>query len=159
MNADHLGDMIKKNSDEGVYVSIVAMGAEFNSSLTETVTKNKGSNYFCATNEAELRECLVENFDFNMFPSAFEINLSVRASDMEVDAVYGTPFDTTEVEDLVQRWSPETNTYYTPASRTAASHLLLFSTAIDRQLPTELIGRTMDFVEVPRTSITEVNTM
>lgn len=28
MNADHLGDMIKKHADEGVYVSIVAMGAE-----------------------------------------------------------------------------------------------------------------------------------
>ena len=84
--------MIHHNAEEGVYISIVAMGAEFNSSLTETVTKNKGSNYFCATTDEDLHECLVKDFDFNMFPAAFEINLSVRTSDMEVAG--GVPWDT-----------------------------------------------------------------
>lgn len=159
MYAQELDAMIQQNADEGVFVSIVAMGAEFNSSLTETVTKNKGSNYFCATNEAQLRECLVDNFDFNMFPAAFEINLSVRTADMEVTGVYGTPFDTKEVEDLVQRWSPETNSYYSAGSRAAASQLLLYSASLNHPLPSELIGRTMDYVEHTKTCITEVNTM
>ena len=75
---------------------------------------------------------------------------------MKVAGVYGTPFDTREVEDLVQRWSPESNSYYTPEARSAAKQLLLYSTAMNRALPTELIGRTIDFVEHTKTSITEV---
>ena len=42
MGATTLDNMIKQQAEDGVYVSIVAMGAEFNSSLTDAVCKNKG---------------------------------------------------------------------------------------------------------------------
>lgn len=159
MGAVELGDMIKSNAADGVYVSIIAMGAEFNASLTETVSKNKGSNYFCATNETQLRECLVTDFDFNMFPAAFEINVSVRSGALEVSGVYGTPFDTKEVQDLVQKWNPTTNQFYKPCVQKAAKELFLASHRIRRPLPLSLVGHIIDFLEPPLTSITEVNTM
>lgn len=159
MRADDLDEMIKKNADEGVYVSIVAMGAEFNASLTETVTKNKGSNYFCATDESQLRECIVDDFDFNYFPSAFEINLSVRSAHLKVASVYGTPFDTKDVEELLVRWSPETHNQYDTLSRCAAKSLLFYSHAMKNLLPKEMIGHVMDLLEPPKCTVTEVNTM
>lgn len=89
MGATTLDNMIKQQAEDGVYVSIVAMGAEFNSSLTDAVCKNKGSNYFCATNESQLRDCIVRDFDYNMFPGAFDINVFVRSGALDVSAVYG----------------------------------------------------------------------
>merc|ERR1740138_1267304 len=134
MNPAELGSLIKQNANEGVYVSIVAMGAEFNSSLTETVSKNRGSNYFCVTNDAQMRECLVDDFAFNMFPAAFDIDVSVCSGSLEVAGVYGTPFDTKEVVDLVRRWTPQSNGYYKPFAQNAASHLLLYSHSIRQAL-------------------------
>jgi len=151
--------MIKRNAAEGVFVSICAMGAEFNASLTETVTKNKGSNYWCATSEAQLRESLVDDFAFNMFPATFAVDLSVRSSGFDVAAVYGTPFDTKEVEDLLTRWEPATAPRYSELTRHAATQLLLYSHSQRTPLPAELIGKVVDTIETPKCSITEVNTM
>mmetsp|Transcript_94095 Transcript_94095/g.148775 ORF Transcript_94095/g.148775 Transcript_94095/m.148775 type:complete len:522 (+) Transcript_94095:74-1639(+) len=159
MRPEELGQLITQNADDGVYVSIVAMGAEFNASLTEEVTKNRGSNYFCATNNSQLRQCLVEDFDFNMFPAAFDINVSICSGALEVKEVYGTPFDTRQVEDLSQNWTPRSNAFYKPLTRTAASQILRYSHSIRRSLPEGIIGNVIDFLEKPLTSITEVNTM
>lgn len=49
MNSTHLGEQIKQNAADGVDVSIMGMGVAFNSQLTDTVAKNRGSNYFCVT--------------------------------------------------------------------------------------------------------------
>jgi len=159
MNAMELGTLIENNAADGVYVSIVAMGAEFNASLTEAVTKHRGSNYFCATNNQQLRECLVDDFAFNMFPSAFDINVDVCSGSLEVAGVYGTPFDTKEVEDLVVNWTPTTDHLYKPLSRSSASHLQTYSRAIQLPLPEGVIGNVIDHLEPPVTSVTEVNTM
>jgi len=159
MDAGELGDLIMQNANDGVYVSIVAMGAEFNSSLTETVSKNRGSNYFCATNDAQMRECLVDDFAFNMFPAAFDIDVSVCSGSLEVAGVYGTPFDTKDVVDLVRKWTPQSNGYYKSCSQNAASHLSLYSHSIRQALPVGVIGNVIDYLEAPVTSITEVNTM
>jgi len=174
MDADELGRLITQNANDGVYVSIVAMGAEFNASLTEQVTKNRGSNYFCATNDSELHECLVDDFDFNMFPAAFDVNVSISSGALEVKEVYGTPFDTRKVEDLaqnrtprsntkredlLQNWTPRSNNLYPLFTRHAASKILLYSHSIRRSLPAGVIGNVVDFLEKPVTSITEVNTM
>eukprot|EP00656_Telonema_subtile_P015673 TRINITY_DN18243_c0_g1_i1.p1 TRINITY_DN18243_c0_g1~~TRINITY_DN18243_c0_g1_i1.p1 ORF type:complete len:526 (+),score=158.56 TRINITY_DN18243_c0_g1_i1:88-1665(+) len=159
MNAEELGSTIKKNAADGVFVSIVALGAAFNSSLTETVTKNKGSNYFCATNEEQLHEAMVKEFDFNMFSAAFEVDLSVRSGSLEVCGVYGTPFDTKEVSELTKYWEPDRAGYYNPESQAAASSLLLYTHSLDRPLPTDLIGKVVDLLEPPKCSITKVDTM
>lgn len=159
MNAFQLGELIQQNADEGVYVSILAMGAEFNSALTETVTKHRGSNYFCATDDAQLRRCLVDDFAFNMFPAAFDINISVCAGVLEVDSVYGTPFDTTAVQDLKCDWTSRTNAYYGALSKEAALRLHAYSQSIRMRLDEGVIGNVIDYLERPITSITEVDTM
>ncbi len=60
-------------------MSIVGMGVEFNAALTETVTKNRGSLYSSATSLEELRQIVVDDFPFNSFPAAFDVNLSIRS--------------------------------------------------------------------------------
>lgn len=154
-----LESLIKQNAEEGVYVSICAMGAEFNAALTETVTKNKGSNYFCVTNLSEMRECLVDDFHYNMIPGAFDINVFLHSGFLEVAGVYGTPFDTYDAADLIQRWSPERHSVYGANTRFAAQQLLFYSTSRKQALPVDVLGKIVDYLDPPQQSITEINTM
>jgi len=128
------------------------MGVAFNSQLTDTVSKNKGSNYFCVTDEAQLRQCLLEDFTFNFFPCAFEINVYIRSGSWTVQRVFGTPFETTEQENLSLRWSPKTDALYPEETRKHASRL-------SQHLPAPLVNEVVSNLPPPKQSVTEINTL
>jgi len=159
MNSVDLGNQIKENAAASVYVSILGMGLEFNSELTETVTKNKGSNYFCATNMDQLEDIVLKDFDYNFFPAAFDINMNVRCGSLDVKHVFGTPFDTEDRENLTVRWGGANNHQYPETSRLAASRLTYYSHSLRQPLPEPMIGKIIDQLQPPKESITEVNTM
>lgn len=41
--------MIKEAAKDKIYVSIVGIGIDFNTSLTDSITKNEACNYFSIT--------------------------------------------------------------------------------------------------------------
>jgi len=43
--------MIATAAKDRVYVSVVGIGIDFNTKLTDSITKNEGSNYFCVTKD------------------------------------------------------------------------------------------------------------
>ena len=70
-----LDNMVATQSERGLYVSFVGIGPNFKAELAEQVSKHKGSNYFCITRDEELRKTLVDNFDWNFFPAAFDVEV------------------------------------------------------------------------------------
>ena len=68
MRPGQLDHMVATQSERGLFVSFVGIGMGFKAELAEQVSKHKGSNYFCITQEHELRKTIVDNFDWNFFP-------------------------------------------------------------------------------------------
>jgi hypothetical protein len=159
MGPGDLEEQIKRNADEGVYLTIVALGVEFGAALTETVTKNKGSLYYSVTNAPELRDAIVDNAT-SMFPVAFDVELTLQSSQYgAVQNVYGTPFDFEEKDRFV-RWSPTEHKHFSPAARALASTVYLKSAHSRKcRIPLHLIAHIVSFAENShRQSIMEVNT-
>jgi len=155
MGSKVLEEQIKKNAEEEVYLTIVALGVSFGSELTETVTKNKGSLYFSVTDGPELQDAIVENAS-SMFPVAFDVELTVQNG--RVERVFGTPFDFKEVDRFV-RWSPSEHEHFSLATRALASTVYLNSIFARRKLPFHLVAHIVSFAETShRQSVMEVNT-
>ncbi len=61
-------ETVKKASNEGIYLTIVGIGYNFNEDSALKISLNKGANFFNATKEKHLEENLVQEFDYN-FPN------------------------------------------------------------------------------------------
>lgn len=76
-----LDGLIKDAGKLGIYISIIGVGIDFNTSLTDIITKNEGANYFCITEDAQMKEIIVEKFHYNFFPNAFNVSLRIETND------------------------------------------------------------------------------
>merc|ERR1719379_675203 len=99
---------------------------EFNSELSDKVTQHPGANYFCITRDEELQKVIVDDFDWNFFPAAFEVEVAQQSDAFELVGVYGTPFDT-EKEVVVSDWKPDSHKFYSSEFKDRAKELLLCS--------------------------------
>merc|ERR1719464_2250763 len=97
---------------------------EFNSALAETTTRHPGANYFCVTKTDELKKTTVDDFDWNFFPAAFNVEVTFQSDSFDLGAVYGTPYDTQE-EVLRASWHPGTHRFYPPDFKAQTKLLLL----------------------------------
>lgn len=64
-------------ADVGVYVSIIGVGVEFDTQVTDIISKNRGCNYFSVTKNDELEEIIISEFVSNFFPIAFNVDLKM----------------------------------------------------------------------------------
>ena len=105
-----LGTMIFDSSKQGVYVSVIGVGIDFNTELKECITKNEGSNYFCITKNEQMQKILVDHFHYSFFPCAFNCILRIESDTFEVEKTYGSPFDDTFLEgsdDVIEQFKIE----------------------------------------------------
>ena len=124
LDSEQLNLLVASQSDRGLYVSFVGIGAHFNSSLAEVVTKHRGANYFCMTRQEELHKIIVSNFDWNFFPAAFNVEVTHQSDAFDLHAVYGTALDTHE-ETIEAEWMPSAHKYYPTAFKEVARTLML----------------------------------
>ena len=77
-SADELRDLISKNRDTGIFLSVMGFGASANGDLImETLADRGNGNYNNITDEADARKALVEDFAGNMFTIAKDTKLKV----------------------------------------------------------------------------------
>lgn len=93
-----LGDQVKKCVEQGVHVSILGIGLDFNTKLTESIIINEGCNYFSITKDDQLKEIIVDHFHYNFFPTAFNVLIRIESDDYTVAQTFGTSFENTYVE-------------------------------------------------------------
>jgi len=159
LNPDQLDYLVASQADRGLYVSFVGIGAQFNSSLAEVVTKHRGANYFCMTRQEELHKIAVSNFDWNFFPAAFDVQVTHQSDVFELLAVYGTPLDTRE-ETIEAEWMPSTHRYYPAGFKQTVQALMLCIQRISGvALPMPALQSIFSFLDAGVRSVVRIDTV
>ncbi|CAJ1410018.1 unnamed protein product [Effrenium voratum] len=124
LSPGQLDTMVAEQAANGLYVSFVGIGMDFNADLAEVLTRHRGSNYFCVTRHEELYKTMVTDFHLNFFPVAFNVEVTQQSDNCQLQKVYGTSFDF--AEELVEAtWTPDAHRFYPGAFKAAARTLLL----------------------------------
>lgn len=81
---------IEENADNGIYTSLIGIGVDFNTDLTEAITNVKGANYYSISEKNQFKKILSEEFDYMVTPLVFDLSLDFNSNDYEIAEVYGT---------------------------------------------------------------------
>lgn len=160
MGSSQLDEMIAAQAKEDLYVSFVGIGMDFNSELADKVTQHRGANYFCITRDEELKKVVADDFDWNFFPAAFEVEIAQQSDAFDLVGVYGTPFDTHE-EEVEPNWQPKDHQFYPPQFKEHAKELLLCSLRCSPQggLPSPALQQTLNFLSPDVRTVVRVDTV
>jgi hypothetical protein len=55
MQGKEMDELISQAAERNIFVSIIGVGVSFNSSLADSVVKNKGCNYYSITKDQEMQ--------------------------------------------------------------------------------------------------------
>ncbi|MBP3502502.1 MAG: VWA domain-containing protein [Clostridia bacterium] len=81
---------IKQNATNKIYTSLIGVGVDFNTELTEKISDVKGANYYSVHSSEEFNKTLADEFDYMVTPLIFDLDLSFKSEDYEIENVYGT---------------------------------------------------------------------
>ena len=87
---ESLMGMVKENSETGIYTTFIGVGVDFNTELIETISDNKGANYYSVHTAEEFKTRMGEEFDFMVTPMVFDLKLDLNSEDFEIEKVYGS---------------------------------------------------------------------
>lgn len=82
--------MIEKNAEDKIYTSLIGVGVDFNTELTEKISDVRGANYYSVHSSSEFKKTLADEFDYMVTPLIFDLDLSFKSEDYEIENVYGT---------------------------------------------------------------------
>ena len=74
-------------SKKGIYTTFFGVGVDFNAPIIEQICKAKGSSYYTIYNELDFNKLLAEDFNYMVFPFAFDIMIK---TDARVKNIYGS---------------------------------------------------------------------
>lgn len=80
-----LFELLKEQAAIGVHISVIGLGVDFNADVTNRITRVKGANYFCVFSLEEFCKTLSQEFVFNFFPIAFDVQLRISAESSIVE--------------------------------------------------------------------------
>jgi Ca-activated chloride channel homolog len=83
--------MTRSNSLNHIYSTFIGIGVDFNTELTETITKIRGANYYSVHSSAQFKERLDDEFEYMVTPLVFNLQLTFKAAGWEIEKVYGSP--------------------------------------------------------------------
>jgi Ca-activated chloride channel family protein len=88
---EDLLEMVNKNANDKIYTSFIGIGVDFNTELTEAITKVRGANYYSVHSSEEFMKRMDEEFEFMVTPLVFNLELTLDAEGYEIEKVYGSP--------------------------------------------------------------------
>lgn len=83
--------MTQKNSDNGIHLTFIGIGVDFNTELIEAITKIRGANYYSVHSSKEFKKTMDDDFEFMVTPLVFDLELVLEASGYDIEKVYGSP--------------------------------------------------------------------
>lgn len=158
MRPGQLDHMVATQSERGLFVSFVGIGMGFKAELAEQVSKHKGSNYFCITQEHELRKTMVDNFDWNFFPAAFNVEMTAQSDTLQLSSVYGTPYDLRD-EIVEAEWMPDVHRFYPEEFKSTVTTFLLCLQRTVGGLPMPALQSIFSFLSAGVRSVIRVDTV
>lgn len=89
--AQGLHGLAQKNAEQGIDMSFMGIGVDFQSELVEALTKVRGANYLSIHSAPEFKKRLGEEFDFLVTPMVYDLKLNLESSGFAIDKIYGSP--------------------------------------------------------------------
>lgn len=90
-NETELQTMTRDAASKGIYTTIIGVGVDFNSTLTEFMSKVRGANYFSVHSSKEFKKRLNDEFDYMVTPLFFNIKMTLISEGFEIKNIYGSP--------------------------------------------------------------------
>ena len=83
--------MAQANAEVSQYTTFIGIGVDFNTTLTEAISKVRGANYYSVHSEEKFKERMDEEFEYMVTPLVFDLELKMVSAGFEIEAVYGSP--------------------------------------------------------------------
>jgi Ca-activated chloride channel homolog len=84
--------VVKSASEEGIYVTFIGIGLDFDTDLVEKMTKFIGCNYYSVNSKKEFKKILNEDFNYTVSPIVVDSDITIESKRFEIEKAYGTPF-------------------------------------------------------------------
>lgn len=91
VDEESLLGMAKSNSENNLYSTLIGVGVDFNTELTEVITKIKGANYYSVHSSEEFKKRMDDEFEYMVTPLVFNLELILEAQGYSIEKVYGSP--------------------------------------------------------------------
>ena len=82
---------IEDNAKARLYATVIGIGVDFNTALTQAITKARGANSYSVHSAAAFRKRLDAEFDYMVTPLVFDLRLDFTRAGSAIDTVYGSP--------------------------------------------------------------------
>lgn len=82
---------IEANARKGLYTTVVGVGVDFNTNLTERITRARGANFLSVHDSGDFDKRMGKEFDCLVSPLAFDLRLELKGAGQAIEAVYGSP--------------------------------------------------------------------
>ena len=83
--------MLNDNADSKIYTTFIGIGVDFNTELTEAITKVRGANYYSVHSLQEFKTRMDDEFEYMVTPLVFNLELVLEADGYNIQKVYGSP--------------------------------------------------------------------
>ncbi|MFW6272594.1 MAG: S-layer homology domain-containing protein [bacterium] len=83
--------MMEENAQKRIYTTLIGIGVDFNTELTEVISKTKGANYYSVHSPVEFSQRMDDEFEYMVTPLVFDLKLEVAATGYEIEKVIGAP--------------------------------------------------------------------
>jgi hypothetical protein len=157
-NDNQFLDLLKEASEEGIYTSIIGIGMDFNSSYAEVASKIRGANYFSAMKNEHFEEIIIQNFNFNFFPTSFDVLIEFKSGDFLLQRCIGTGFKEIKTEEEKKAWQTSTHQLNDSDFRNKVNFMLLYFSRMKKRLPKAVLANYCEYLRYSKKSLAEINT-
>eukprot|EP01125_Pyxidicula_operculata_P012346 TRINITY_DN4052_c0_g1_i1.p1 TRINITY_DN4052_c0_g1~~TRINITY_DN4052_c0_g1_i1.p1 ORF type:complete len:676 (-),score=152.50 TRINITY_DN4052_c0_g1_i1:123-2150(-) len=84
-------NIMRSAADRKIYTTVVGVGVDFNVEMIEQLTKVKSASYNTVESKEQFEKLMNDDFDYIVFPVAFDVKIKLNSPDFTVERVYGSP--------------------------------------------------------------------
>eukprot|EP01126_Amoeba_proteus_P004985 TRINITY_DN11643_c0_g1_i11.p1 TRINITY_DN11643_c0_g1~~TRINITY_DN11643_c0_g1_i11.p1 ORF type:complete len:472 (+),score=99.15 TRINITY_DN11643_c0_g1_i11:249-1664(+) len=119
---------------EGIHVSYIGIGEDFNQDLTEEISVAEGSNYFSILNEEDFEKRIVSEIPAALCPVVRKFELLLTAPQYQITGIYGAAKEEKMNQDDNVGWTRDTHHLFGEGIQVSAMNLF------HEGIPLEIVG-------------------
>ena len=143
---ENLTKFCQKISEENIYITILGISKNFNTSLAEMISHLKGANYVIIKDLKDINKYLVEDFNYLCFPNAINLTLEVTSPYLKIERVVGSGKEGVEETFKKSDWNLEQHKFYSDDFKQKIFLLLLYFKRKNKILPKPVIFTLSEFM-------------
>jgi hypothetical protein len=133
-----LFELTKDMEKDGIHVSYVGVGVDFDGNLTQTISNVPGCNYFCILDEYDFDRRICASLNSAFLPVCSHVELNVHSRTVDIKRVEG--MDEGRLEKDIS-WTSGTHKHYPKDVRDLVLQMLLVFQRMKYKMPYDVIGQ------------------